>query len=145
MRLVAAVLAAHQSVLAGAVLVPVVFEGAHMHQSFHLGGGNLHEESVALHPADHPRQHLAHQRFGLARLHHGEQVALEFGQEAPASIQALHQPMLLHFQVGSELARGQQRPVDGAVAGIRCQIDGGFVAHTGAVLSLGEQQHQQLL
>ena len=53
--------------------------------------------------------------------------------------------MLLNFQVGGQLAGGQQRPVDGAVAGIGGQVDGGFVAHAGAVLALGEQQYQQLL
>ena len=66
----AAVFATHEAVLAGAVLVPVVLEGTHVHQAFHLGGGHLHKEAVALNPTNHPRQHLAHQGFGLPCLGH---------------------------------------------------------------------------
>ena len=74
----AAVFAPHQAVLAGAVLVPVVLEGADVHQAFHLGRGHLHEEAVALHTADYPRKHLPHQGLGLAGLEHGQQVGLQF-------------------------------------------------------------------
>ena len=140
-----AVLATHQAVLPGAVFIPIVLERAHVHQPLHLGGRHLHEEAIALHPADHSGKHLAHQRFGLAGLEHGQQVCLELAEEAPPAVQSLHQPMLEHLLVRAELARGQQGPVDAAQAAIGGEVNTCFVAHAGPVLALGEQQHQLLL
>ena len=39
-----------------------------MHQPLDLAGGQLNEEAIALHPADHPWQGLAHQGLGTAGL-----------------------------------------------------------------------------
>ena len=63
---------------------------------------------------------------------------MEFGHEPHPAVEPLHQAMLEGFLVGGQATGGQQGPIDGADAGIRAEVHTGFVAHTGAILALGE-------
>ena len=86
-----------------------------MYQSLYVGGWYFHEEPIALHAADDAGKDFSHQGFGLASLGHGHHIRLQFGQEATATIQLLHQSLQQGFLGRVEQAGGQQRPIDLAV------------------------------